>query len=130
MIVTSPALDPAASQTSAAIVVSKAVMRAAKNLGINNAALAKVLGVSPATISRLRDGGFILSPGGKPYELALLLIRLFRGLDAIMGGEELSVRSWMHAPNKALPGVPGDLVTSVTGLVETVAYVDSARARI
>lgn len=130
MAITRSALDPAANQTTAAAVVSKAVVRAASILGLNNAALANVLGISPATASRLRDGRFTLNPSGKPYELALLLIRLFRGLDAMMGGEEVSVRSWMNAPNRALPGVPGELVTSVTGLVETVAYVDSGRARI
>lgn len=118
--------DPA----KAAIVVSKAVVRAAAILGINNAMLAKTLGISPASTSRLRDGTYIIPPDSKPYELALLLIRLFRSLDAMLGGEKRSIRSWMEVPNQALRGVPQELVATVTGLVETVAYVDAARARL
>ena len=122
--------NPAPDRSDAAAVVSKAVVRAATTLGLTNAGLAKVLGLSPASASRLRDGAYILPLDSKPYEFALLLIRLFRGLDAMMGGEEQASQSWMQTPNRALDGAPVDRITSVTGLVETVAYVDAARARI
>lgn len=125
-----PRRRPAPDRQQAAAVVSKAVVRAAAILGLTNAGLAKVLGLSPATASRLRDGAYALPPDSKPYELALLLIRLFRGLDAMMGGEEQAAESWMRTPNRALQSAPIDRITSVTGLVETVAYVDAARARV
>jgi hypothetical protein len=48
----------------------------------------------------------MLEPGNKPYELSLLLVRLFRSLDAVVGGDEASLRSWMVAANLALGGVP------------------------
>ena len=121
---------PIPDRTGAAIVVSKAVVRAAAILGLTNAGLAKVLGLSPASASRLRDGSYVLTPDSKPYELAVLLIRLFRGLDAMIGGEEQAARSWMETANRALDGAPIERITSVTGLVETVAYVDAARARV
>ncbi len=111
-------------------VVGKAVSRAADLLGLSNAALARAIGVSEATASRLRAGAYAIEPGTKPYELALLLIRLFRGLDAVVGGDEASLRSWMAAANRALGGVPRDLVQTVTGLVAAVDYVDAARARV
>lgn len=121
---------PAPDRSSAAAVVSKAVVRAAAALGLTNAGLARVLGLSPASASRLRDGSYVLPLDSKPYEFALLLIRLFRGLDAMTGGEEQASQSWMQTPNRALDGAPIDRITSVTGLVETVAYVDAARARV
>lgn len=121
---------PAPDRSDAAAVVSKAAVRAAATLGLTNAGLAKVLGLSPASASRLRDGAYVLPLDSKPYEFALLLIRLFRGLDAMMGGEEQASQSWMQTPNRALDGAPIDLITSVTGLVETVAYVDATRARV
>ena len=111
-------------------VVGKAVSRAANLLGLSNAALARTIGVSEATASRLRAGAYAIEPGTKPYELALLLIRLFRGLDAVVGGDEASLRSWMAAANRALGGVPRDSVQTVTGLVAAVDYVDAARARV
>ena len=111
-------------------VVTKAVSRAAALLGITNTTLAHILGVSDATASRLHAGHYTVQPGTKQYEFSVLLIRLFRSLDAIMGGEKESVQSWMKAENHALGGVPAELMQSVTGLVATVEYVDAARARI
>jgi DNA-binding XRE family transcriptional regulator len=113
-----------------AAVISKAVARAADRLGLTNAALARTIGVSAATASRLRSGTYALEPGTKPYELALLLIRLFRSLDAVVGGDEASLRSWMVTTNRALRGEPRSLVQTATGLVAAVDYVDAARARI
>lgn len=113
-----------------AAVVSKAASRAADRLGLTNTALARTIGVSEATASRLRSGTYTLDPGTKPYELALLLIRLFRSLDAVVGGDEASLRSWMATTNRALRGVPRNLVQTATGLVAAVDYVDAARARV
>ncbi len=124
MVITKPnASSPAAT-------VSKAAFRAARLLGLNNAALAVILGLSEPTISRLGSGTFTLDPAGKPYELALLLVRLFRSLDAMVGGEEGPMRGWMRSPNLAIDGIPAERIRTVTGLVETVSYVDGARARI
>jgi Protein of unknown function (DUF2384) len=124
------AVTRSASSSERSTVVGKAVSRAADLLGLSNAALARTIGVSEATASRLRAGAYAIEPGTKPYELALLLIRLFRGLDAVVGGDEASLRSWMVAANRALDGVPRDLVQTVTGLVAAVDYVDAARARV
>lgn len=121
---------PAASRAERSGVVSKAVSRAAGLLGLTNAALARTIGVSEATASRLRAGTYTLEPGTKSYELALLLVRLFRSLDAVVGGDEASLRSWMVTANHALGGVPRDLVQTATGLVAALDYVDAARARV
>jgi hypothetical protein len=119
-----------AEAASRAATVSKATIRAARLLGLTNAALAAILGLSEPTISRLSSAAYRLEPGSKPYELALLLIRLFRSLDAMVGGEPQAMRSWMGSENRALDGIPSERIRSVTGLVEAVAYVDSARARV
>lgn len=124
----SPAPAVAIAERSA--VVSKAVSRSAEVLGLTNVALARTIGVSEATASRLRAGRHMLEPDTKPYELALLLVRLFRSLDAVVGGDEASLRSWMMTGNRALRGVPRDLVQTAAGLVAAVDYVDAARARI
>src|SRR5690349_4653333 len=123
--------QPRASEAERAVVVGKAVVRAAEILGLSGAELARTLGLSDASVSRLRAGTFALEPSSKPYELALLLIRLFRGLDAMTGGEEPSTRAWMASPNRAFSGaLPRNLVQSVIGLVSMVEYVDAARARV
>ena len=62
-------------------------MRAADLLDITARMLASVIGVSEATVSRMRREEFLLERGTKPFELAVLFVRLFRSLDAIVGGD-------------------------------------------
>ena len=66
-------------------VVTRAVTRAAARLTLSNRTLARILGVSEATVSRMGAGAYLLKPGDKAFELALLFLRLFRSLDAIAG---------------------------------------------
>jgi DNA-binding CsgD family transcriptional regulator len=109
-------------------VLSKAVIRAADHLGLTNRLLAEVLGLSEPTVSRLRRGTYRLQRGVKPFELAQLLLRLFRSLDAINGSDDEASRSWLRSDNRALSGRPIDLIRSVTGLIDVAAYLDSRRA--
>ena len=81
--------------------------------------------------ARLR--GTPLSPEAaahaKEWELALLLVRLFRSLDALWGHEE-AARTWLTTDNLALSARPVDLIPSVEGLVRVVNYLDNARGRL
>ena len=104
------------------------MVRAADHLGLTNRLLAEVLGLSEPTVSRLRRGNYRLQRGAKPFELAQLLLRLFRSLDAINGSDDEASRSWLRSDNRALSGRPIDLIRSVTGLIDVAAYLDSRRA--
>ena len=109
-------------------VVTKAVLRAASRLALSNRALAGVIGVSEATVSRMGAGTYQLARDSKPFELAVLLVRLFRGVDAIVGGDAEVARAWLNNDNTALGGAPISLIGSITGLVNVVAYLDARRA--
>lgn len=111
-------------------VLSKATLRAAEHLDISGKTLSDIIGVSEATVSRMRSGQYQLSGSDKSFELAALFVRLFRSLDAITGGDEQSSRSWLRSENSVLRARPIDLIQSVRGLLETVMYVDSRRAKI
>jgi uncharacterized protein (DUF2384 family) len=111
-------------------VLSKAAIRAAEHLGMPSTVLGAVLGISDASVSRLKNGQYLLPHGSKHFELAQLFVRLFRGIDAIMGGDDSASRSWLRSNNLALRGRPIDLIQSVTGLTSVVAYVDARRARL
>ncbi len=110
-------------------VLTKATARIAARLGLTNAVLARAIGVSQPTVSRLHGGGYVLARGTKPFELAQLVARMFRGLDAITGGDDAAARSWLRGPNTALHGDrPIDLIQTVAGLMAVVGYVDARRA--
>jgi len=109
-------------------VVTRATLRAAARFGLSNKVLARVLGLSEATVSRMGSGSYLLRPGDKSFDLALLFVRLFRSLDAIAGGDERTTRAWLRTENIALGGVPVSLIESVAGLVNVVGYLDARRA--
>lgn len=115
-------------QPEAAEVLTKAAGRAAELLGLNGATLARVLGSSEAGVSRLLRGQRHVKPESKEGEMAALLIRLYRSLDALVGNDAERRRAWMHSHNTALGGIPAELIRSAQGLVTTVAYLDGMRA--
>ena len=92
------------------------------------AALARTIGLSEPTVSRLLHGDKLLDPSSKEGELALLLVRVFRSLDALVGTDDQKRLIWMTTHNKALGGVPQQLVQSAAGLVATLNYLDGMRA--
>ena len=118
---------PVAPQPDAAAVLGKAVARAAERLGLSRALLAQVLGLSPASVSRLCSGTYHLDPKRKEWDFALLLVRLFRALDSIVG-DEGTARKWLASDNLALNGRPVDLIRNTEGLVRVVHYLDASRA--
>lgn len=109
-------------------VLTKAVLRAADRLGITGATLAAIIGLSPASLTRMKKGEFALEAGTKPFELAILFVRLFRSLDAIAGGDERIARAWLASPNTALDAAPIDKIRTIPGLMDVIAYLDARRA--
>jgi hypothetical protein len=119
---------PAAAPASETAVITKAVIRAAERLGVTSRALAHVLGVSEATVSRMRGGTYSLQPGQKAFELAVLFARLFRSLDALVGGDDRVAAAWLRNHNSVLSGEPLALIQTVPGLVHVIHYLDARRA--
>ena len=109
-------------------VVTKAVLRAAGRLGLSNKALARILGLSEASVSRMGSGGYVLAAEDKSFELAILFLRLFRSLDAIVAGDEAAARAWLTHENAVLGDAPAVLIQSLAGLVNVVGYLDARRA--
>lgn len=108
--------------------VARAAIRAAERLSIKSKALARIIGVSEATVSRMKQGGYPLEPHQKPFELAVLFVRLFRSLDAMTGGDEQVAAAWLANDNTALRGKPIELIQTVSGLANVIQYLDARRA--
>ena len=110
-------------------VLAKAVLAAAARLGLRNRVLAVVLGTSEASVSRLQHGRG-LDPASKEGELALLFLRLYRSLDALVGGDDTKASAWLAAMNTHLGGIPAERIRTVEGLVDAVQYLDAMRGRL
>lgn len=110
-------------------VLTEAVLRAADLLQLSAADLARVLGVSQPTISRIRSGNRLISSEGSEFQLGALFIRLYRGLDALVGGNDSKAAAWLAAGNHHLNGAPRQRIQSIEGLVEVVNYLDAMRGK-
>jgi len=107
-------------------IVLKALVRAADRLDVSNKAVARTIGVSEATVSRMRKGDYVLD--GKPLELAVMFIRLYRSLDAVVGGDDSVAKAWLRNENSMLRNAPLDLIQTVSGLTDVLQYLDARRA--
>jgi hypothetical protein len=109
-------------------VVTKATLRAADRLGIKNNVLARIIGLSEPTISRMSKGAYLLPPDSKAFELAVLFVRFYRSLDGIIGGDDSVAADWLKNKNTVLDGIPLEVIQSVSGLANAIEYLDSRRA--
>jgi len=113
---------------SADLVLAKAVLAAREQLGMTQQELAAIVGVDRSAVSRWKSGG--LRVGSKTGELALLLVRVYRALFALFGGNLEDMRHFLRTPNRHLGGVPLQRMEQVQGLVQVVEYLDAIRGKI
>ena len=124
-----PRTAPAQQAQNKKLVLTKAVVNTANYLDLPKNKLAHILGVSSATVTRLYVNSYQLSPDKKEWDFAVLLVRLFRSLDSIVGGAADDARKWLTSENKAFAGKkPAELIESTEGLVRVVNYLDACRA--
>lgn len=110
--------------------LSGAVLRIGDVWSLSNAKLGSILGLSPATVSRLRAGTTALDPASKSFEAGQFLLRLFRSLDALLGSDDNAAKAWLNTVNLDLDGKPIDRIDTMRGLMEVCDYVDFYRARV
>src|SRR5688500_12174163 len=112
------ALDPQ-------LVVYKAFWKAVDLLAVPQALIPVITGVSQPTLSRLKKHtreGVLREIHPKSYESILLVLRLFRSLDALWGGNTAHCREWLHTYNDYFLAVPLERIQTLEGLVSVVSY--------
>ena len=114
-----------------AAVLSGAVVAAAGRLKLKTTELTAIIGVSQPTASRLLHGTFLMAEGTKPWELAAHLVRLYRSLFSLGGGDDERAQAWLRSANVAFGGrTPVEVIRTVDGLVHACDYLDAHRARV
>lgn len=105
-------------------VLTKALLNAAKEMGLSTTRLGNIIGKDRSAFSR---GG--VKPDSKSGELALMLIRCYRSLYVLVGGNREHIHHWMHTQNKGTQGVPAEQIARVDGLVRVTEYLDAMRGK-
>jgi hypothetical protein len=119
-----PALALPIARPDPAVVLGEALLNVGKALDLNQSDLAHIIGKDRSNVSR-----GAIAPDSKAGELALMLIRAYRALYVLVGGDPEQMRHWMHTRNLHTGGVPAEQVRQVQGLVQVVEYLDAMRGR-
>jgi hypothetical protein len=111
-------------------VLTKATLRAATQLALDRSELARIIGISTSTISHLSSGLKTIDPKSKKGEMALLIVRLYKSLEALVGHDCERRLDWMTSHNHAFNAVPRDFIQSARGLVSVVNHLEGRRAKV
>ena len=111
------------------LIVAKALTHAAHYWGLSNKQLGAIIGLSEPSVSRLKNPNPPLKKNDKSWQLAVMFLRIFRGLDAYMGGHIDNEKLWLRSKNSALGGVPLELMSNVEGLAHLLQYMDYMRGK-
>ena len=108
-----------------AAVLGKALLRTGKAMGLTQQEVATAIGKDRSAISRAT-----IDPDSKPGELAAYLIRIYRALFVLVGGDEMQIQHWMHTDNRHTGGVPAEQLKSIHGLIRVMEYLDAIRGKV
>jgi len=106
------------------VVLAKALLNTADQLGLKQSQIASVIGVHRSSINRLKKKPR-LDPITKKGELALLLIRIYRAVYVLTGGNSEWIHYFMNSYNKAISGVPIEQIQNIRGLVKVLHFVET-----
>ncbi len=105
-------------------VLAKAALRASKSLGMTQQDLAETIGRHRSKLARGID------PNSKEGELAMMVVRCYRALYALLDGNAEHIVHWMRTENRGTGGVPAVQIKQISGLYRVQTYLDAMRARI
>ncbi len=112
------------------VILRKALLRMADYLVFTRRELCSILGLSEASLSRLYDGKRYIDPTSKEGELAIMMLRLYRSLDILFGGNQKQCQLWLRSENQHLGAIPALMIQSIQGLNLTTQYLDAMRGKI
>lgn len=112
-------------------VLTNALAETAQRLSLGPTEIGRIVGVSQPTASRLLNGQYQLKESAKEWELSAHLVRLYRALFSLVGGDDQLAQGWLRSANKAFSGQePIALIKRIEGLIHVCEYLDAHRARL
>lgn len=123
-------MRPDSNSVNATNVLNKAVKNAAIYLRLSQSELSKIIGSSTPQLSRLfNNDATCIKENTKEWECAVLFIRVFRSLEAIIGEDPKQLNEWLYSFNHYFGEAPIEKLKTVQGLIEVVQYLDAMRGR-
>ena len=111
-------------------VLTYAVVNVADRLGLNDIQLAKILFAKEDFVTSIKNEKSVLKFGSVPYVQATLLVRIYKSLDAMTGGNQKIGQQWMKSQNSAFGDSPISHILKRQGINDVVKYLDTSTSRI
>jgi uncharacterized protein (DUF2384 family) len=111
-------------------VLTKALLNVAHFYHLTGKEVGDIIGISEASVSRLGQGKKLLAPDTKEGEMAILLIRVYRSLNALLGNDHTKAKLWLNSQNHYLQKKPIELLKTIPGLVAVLNYLDAMRGKL
>lgn len=112
------------------IVLTKAINNLSKFYSLSGKDLSKIIGISEASASRISQGIKLISPYTKEGEMALLLLRIYRSLNSMVGNNHEKAKLWLNSPNKYFRNKPIEEMKTIPGLIAVLNYLDAMRGKL
>lgn len=114
-------------------IIAKAFYRAADTLELSRQEISKIAGPSEATISRNikaleKKEPVVFDP--KTAECALMVLRIYRSLLALVGDSQPNARKWLNTENRYFGETPRRRIQTLGGLIEVANYLDAMRGKV
>jgi hypothetical protein len=119
----------AESKPNASHVLAVALENLKDILNLSSDELGKIIRVHRNTVDRQLKNKEI-DPKSTEGELAILLIRVYRSLFALNGGNIEAIKYWLNTHNRHIQGVPLDSMSNFLGFSRVVNYLDAIRGKI
>lgn len=97
-------------------ILAKAFFNASEQLNLSQTQLAVILGISEPAINKLRSECQI-DPLSQQGERALSVIRLFKSLYDLSGGDRDWIQQFLNTKNRVTGGIPLKQIETAHGLV-------------
>lgn len=112
------------------IVLTKAICNLSKFYSLSGRDLSQIIGISESSASRIGQGIKLISPHTKEGEIALLLLRIYRSLNAIVGNNHEKAKLWLNSQNKYFRNKPIEEIKTIPGLISVLNYLDAMRGKL
>lgn len=112
------------------LVLTKAICNLAKFYALTGRDLKQLIGISESSFTRLNQGIKFISPLSKEGEMALLLLRIYRSLNSMLGNNHEKAKAWLNSHNQYFQKKPIEEMKTVSGLVAVVNYLDAMRGKL
>ena len=104
--------------------LAKASWKAAQQLGLKPEQFVRILHLECVDMD-LSDASLMLDPNSQSGEIAIIVIRIYRAVYSLNGGDIKWMHHFLNSPNSLTGGVPIDQMESMNGLLSVLKAVEA-----